>query len=853
MNMMAPLTAVSPILTRTEVAGLVALAARTVPPVWPLESAIAVNPLAGFEDLPFEEAVRLAAQRFGARQNLPLSQWRKLLAAGKLAEDALRDAAIARLGGLNAAFALIGPDVSQLDLLLARLLHLPVAEAEIVPEALPADAAFVAKWCAAFFDQGQAASPMPNRELGLYRATLAALAYDAEFRELAGAGGQQLLLSVPRDPLEAIAEALVALGIPAGEEEHKLAALVARLPGWAGHIRWRNEHADPDIAARSPAGMADLLALWMLLERSGAAAPVAHVPAGAEAGTTAALLAANFGLADVTPAALGREGHARFAAIAAMDEDALGAIFQTATEWAYRNALVPRLQTAATNHAASGTPEAQLVFCIDVRSEPFRRALEAQGRYETLGYAGFFGLPIALHRQGEQRRRRLLPVLLAPQHDVAEAPLPGREEEAATIAAAQEHARKAAALFDAGKQGSATAFATAEATGPVAGLIMAARTLAPRLARRLGAAFAPAREETLAPAVGRHGEHGGHAPFTPEEKIGFALALFRLTGLSANTARLVALVGHGGSAVNNPYASALDCGACGGHAGGSNARILATILNDPEVRAGLVAKGIAIPATTWFLAAEHDTTTDEVTIFDRAGVPASHRDDLKSLAESLAWAGAANRERRAALLGRTADDLLTGAAHWGEVRPEWGLAGNAAFIVGPRSLTRETDLAGRAFLHSYDWVADADGTALTTILTAPMVVAQWINCQYLFSTIDNQRYGSGDKVTQNVVGGIGVLQGNGGDLRVGLPRQSLFTDDGTPYHVPQRLLTVVLAPFDRVEKVVESNDILGRLFGKGWVTLVVIDPHTGRALRWRRDDETHTSATSEPHTPEMEF
>ncbi len=118
-----------------------------------------------------------------------------------------------------------------------------------------------------------------------------------------------------------------------------------------------------------------------------------------------------------------------------------------------------------------------------------------------------------------------------------------------------------------------------------------------------------------------------------------------------------------------------------------------------------------------------------------------------------------------------------------------------------------------------------------------MVVAQWINCQYLFSTIDNDHYGSGDKATQNVVGGIGVLQGNGGDLRVGLPRQSLFTDDGTPFHVPQRLLTVVLAPFEQVERVVASNTILDRLFGKGWVTLVVIDPHSGKALRWRRDAE----------------
>ncbi|MBU3993060.1 MAG: DUF2309 domain-containing protein, partial [Alphaproteobacteria bacterium] len=738
MNMMAPLTAVDPILTRTEVAGLVALASRTVPPIWPLESAIAINPLAGYENLPYEEAVQLAAQRFGARQNLPLTQWRKLRTAGKLEERTLRDAAIQKLGGLNAAFELIGPDISRLDLLMARLLHLPMQDEGVAPEALSPDAAFIAKWCGAFFDQGLAPSPMPNRELGLYRATLAAIAYDAEFRTLTGQSGQQLLLSVPRDPLEAVSEGLVALGIHLGQEEQKLAELVARLPGWAGHIRWRNENADPDIAAGSPGSMADLLALWLLLERGGAVSS----PSGSKNGPDAATqLAAHFGLTNVTLGGLSKEGHTRFSTVATMSENALGALFQTAAEWTYRNALAPSLQSAATSLAPSETPDAQLVFCIDIRSEPFRRALEAQGRYETFGYAGFFGLPIALHRHGDERRTRLLPVLLSPQHDVMEAPAPGREQEAAALTASQAQARQASALFDAGKQGTATAFATAEATGPLAGLLMAARTLAPGLSKRIGAVFSPSRDEALAPALGRHEDHAWHPTFTQEEKVGFALALFKLTGLSSQTARLVALVGHGGSAVNNPYAAALDCGACGGHAGGSNARILAVILNEPEVRAGLAAKGIAIPETTWFIAAEHNTTTDKVVIFDRFSVPESHREDLQALMEGLVKAGTANRERRAALLGRTANDLLTGSMHWGEVRPEWGLSGNAAFIVGPRALTREIDLEGRAFLHSYDWQNDTDGTALTTILTAPMVVAQWINCQYLFSTIDNDRYG----------------------------------------------------------------------------------------------------------------
>lgn len=835
MNMLAPIAAIDPVLSRTEVAGLVALAARTVPPLWPLESAIAVNPLAGFEDMPFDRAIRAGAARFGARTALPLGGWRRLLAAGRIEQRALRDAAIRALGGPIAALAPAGPGLSRLDLLLARLLHLPEPGAPAGPAAPAPEVAFLAKWCAAFFDQGQAANPMPNRALGLYRAVLALLPYDAEFAALTGPAGRQLLLTVPRDPLDAVGEGLAALGIAPGAEQDRLAGLVARLPGWAGHIRWRNENADPELAAGAPAGMADLLALWLLLDRCGAVGPVT---APAPAADAAAALCAHFRLASNALDDLPAEVGARFAEVVALDEGDLGAIYQTAAEWTYRNALLPRLQDRAVAATAPAAPLAQLVFCIDVRSEPFRRALEAQGPYETLGYAGFFGLPIALHRFGAARRTRLLPVLLAPHHDVAEAPAPGQEQAARALEARRAQAATAAGLFSAGKQGTATAFATAEATGPLAGVVMAARTVAPGLVRRIASALAPARDEVLAPALDRRPGSCDHPAFTLEDKIGFAMALFRLTGLPATTARLVVLVGHGGSTVNNPYAAALDCGACGGHAGGANARILTAILNDPEVRSGLAEQGIVLPATTLFLAGEHNTTTDEVTIFDRGAVPVSHAADLAALTFSLAEAGKANRERRAALLGRTADDLLIGAAHWGEVRPEWGLAGNAAFIVGPRSLTAGLDLEGRAFLHSYDWRTDPDGSALTTILTAPMVVAQWINCQYLFSTLDNDRYGAGDKVTQNVVGGIGVVQGNGGDLRVGLPRQSLFADDGTPFHVPQRLLTVVHAPFERVARVVEASDILQRLFGNGWVTLVAIDPGTGRARRWRPDHET---------------
>ena len=132
------------------------------------------------------------------------------------------------------------------------------------------------------------------------------------------------------------------------------------------------------------------------------------------------------------------------------------------------------------------------------------------------------------------------------------------------------------------------------------------------------------------------------------------------------------------------------------------------------------------------------------------------------------------------------------SADWAQVYPEWGLAGNAA-LVAPREVSSGKNLQRRVFLHSYSAEVDPDGSALETILTAPLVVAQWINCQYYFSTVAPEVFGAGTKTIHNVVGTAGVIAGHEGDLRLGLPWQSVATSERL-VHEPMRLLAVIQAP-----------------------------------------------------------
>jgi len=249
----------------------------------------------------------------------------------------------------------------------------------------------------------------------------------------------------------------------------------------------------------------------------------------------------------------------------------------------------------------------------------------------------------------------------------------------------------------------------------------------------------------------------------------------------------------------------------------------------------LAERGIHVPEDTIFIGALHDTTTDDVELFDLEAVPDSHAGDLAALKDWLARAGHLARAERSALLnldsGREIDaQVIARSQDWAQVRPEWGLAGCAAFIAAPRSRTAGRDLDGRSFLHNYDWRQDENFGTLELIMTAPMVVASWISLQYYGSTVDNRVFGCGNKVLHNVVGTLGVLEGNGGDLRTGLPWQSVH-DGERLIHEPLRLSVVIEAPREAMTAIIEKHETVRNLVDNGWLYLFAIDD-SGK-IAWR--------------------
>jgi uncharacterized protein YbcC (UPF0753/DUF2309 family) len=482
-------------------------------------------------------------------------------------------------------------------------------------------------------------------------------------------------------------------------------------------------------------------------------------------------------------------------------------VWQRALEFSFQLPLQRKLLSLPI--IESSPPKLQAFFCIDVRSEPFRRALEAQDpAIQTYGFAGFFGLPIEYATTASAASRPQLPGLL--KASIQAIPVDGDGHMQSSINTAKDQV-----FWNQSGDVSPANLGFVEAKGLWKSFDLLKNSLFPSVPMHSINHIAHNGNWCLV--------RNGNALNTAEQAE-LAAGILGAMGLTKNFAETVLLIGHGSCSANNPQAAGLDCGACGGQTGEINAKVLAQLLNDNGVRAELRKFAIDIPASTQFVAGLHNTTTDELDCFGQTDQRHAYWQGWLDNATKQA-----REQRLSSLCAETESDIPAAKFYreksqdWGQVRPEWGLSNNAAFIVAPRARTRHLNLEGRCFLHDYQSETDKDYGILELIMTAPMVVTNWINLQYYASVTDNLKYGSGNKLLHNVVGGnIGVFEGNGGDLRIGLARQSLH--DGQNWrHQPLRLSVYIAAPRAAMTAIIHKHEHIADLINNQWLFLFQLD------------------------------
>ncbi len=315
-----------------------------------------------------------------------------------------------------------------------------------------------------------------------------------------------------------------------------------------------------------------------------------------------------------------------------------------------------------------------------------------------------------------------------------------------------------------------------------------------------------------------------HVGFSHDEQVHYVQNILKMIGLTKNFSKYIIVAGHGSCSDNNPFESALDCGACGGSISLPNSRTIAYLANKPEVRKALEEKGIYIPKESTFIPALHNTTTDEIEYYDTDILSEEDFKEFVKIKDDFSKASLQSREERVQVLpnAHKESDLFLKTMDWSEPRPEWGLAKNMGAFAGPRKSIKHMPFQNRLFMHSYDANIDNENAdILTKIFDGPLVVGEWINLEHYFSTVDNKIYGAGSKVYHNVVSKVGVYNGNYSDLKIGLPTQSVFIE-GKAYHEPVRLLTFMEAPLEKVGKAVE-NSVAQPFILNEWIRPIIID------------------------------
>ncbi len=717
-----------------------------------------------------------------------------------------------------------------------------------------------------YLDQGLAYWPMPMREQGLLKASRALFTSTflsdmplymkgiiAEFRK-------QTEENLDAD--ETVFSQLEQLGVPEEDWESFVVAELLALPGWAGLVKCLE--ADPLLAPHERPGfrLMEFLAIRLTLTKV-ALQNITH----STVAWRDVILTSKAHFDPLTHQARLFDAcqllgfHSEM--LASIPDEAFATLckeLELCGEWerrrllhlAYelrheRQILIP----IARHHAMPAVNqrgdrlESQVIFCIDEREESIRRALEEiDPLTETYGAAGFFGCAVDYTGLDDPRGVALCPVVVKPAHQVEEVALESHLHKGSRR---QQMRRLWASIVRTSSIGSRTLVRGTLSTaclGFFSLFPMALRILAPRrysiIMAALNRVFLPEPRTEL--RFMRHDDESRNA--TTGLLSGFSLAemadrvanMLNPMGMNKAHARLVLVLGHGSSSLNNPFVSAYCCGACGGRSGAPNARLFALMANQPEVRILLKDRGVHLPDDTWFIGGYHDTCSDDVDFFDTDLMPSSHVADLKKLRVKIDEARARSAHERTRRFHSFDNQRSVAAAlrhvqerseHLAEPRPEYGHCTNAVAFVGRRSTTQGLFLDRRAFLVSYDAANDPVDKFIAAVLGAVIPVCGGINLEYYFSTVDNEAYGCGTKLPHNVSGLVGVMNGYQGDLRTGLPLQTV------EIHEPVRILFIVETTAARLLPVIHANPLLTEFLENRWIRLSIMDPETGKIQIYR--------------------
>lgn len=772
-----------------------------LPTQGPLKDFVHHNTLHAFQDMKFYDAIFKASAIFGYQTTFSLSEYRDLYAIKRITPGVLEHVIRERKGDkdfkewhsrvLHAEYDwVIEPRIGRLRKEWKQ--HYPIDIDNAVQPLL-------FRIICSYIDQGIAILPFPFEDKGLLSALreLEARSYTSFFKSERARD----LLRRKSCTIQELLEILVGKGQEAYFEQYIYDQQFAHR-GWSGIVSALEDHPESLLYSKKVA-LEDLIILELLLEIDALTSTLGDTwkPLGGS----------------ITQPPLDM-----FADEPSTELQEVIRIWQDAFEWSYYDTVLSGIAHTlpAASPAENATPKSfQAVFCIDDREYSLRTYVERlDERSETFGAPGFFGVEFYFHPAHAKFYDKLCPAPVTPKYLIKEVEKDGPQ------------AHKKEVMYTKHSHRLARGFLFSYVLGVPAIGKLVANLINPSMSPAIANAFAhmdPTADLTIVHTGEHDKEKGLQVGFTVEEMADRVEKLLRSIGLIGNFSSLVYVVGHGSSSANNPHHGAHDCGACSGRPGLVNARVFAYMANYQPVRDLLKKRGLRIPETTQFVGSLHDTASDEIMFYDENALTEANarvHAHNKQLFEDALDLDAKERARRFMSIStkqpikKIRSDIKKRSVSYYEPRPELGHGTNALCVVGRRNLTKHLFLDRRAFLNSYDYTTDPDGTLLLGVLTPLGTVCGGINLEYFFSRMDNYKLGAGTKLPHNVMGLIGVANSSDGDLRSGLPLQMIEVHD------PVRLLMVVEHRPEVVGKVIRSNPDLYEWFANEWIHLAVLHP-----------------------------